>query len=213
MNNRKWEHYISGEEGKTFIPSFPGEPWLYCRPIGLECALTWRNIADFCNFLYLNPNVKLVVELGANFCGFSALMAARTMVFPDFAYLGIELESSRKNANFEAFMAKNPRLAVIWGDMFDYHNKDTVKQWINATAGQALVFCDGTNKPKELNEYAPLLRTGDYLMMHDFFPKEMTTPGNPCWEDVAPYITSGQFIIAFPDYWSPDAALYLIKKK
>lgn len=188
----------------------PGE-WVYVRPLGLASATTWRNIADVTNFLYHNPNVKLFVEIGANFCGLSSLIAARQIIFPDFAYLGIEKEVERKNPHFEAWMKQHPRIEVIWNDCFDQGVIDKVKYWIDDTPGNAVVLCDGTNKPREMNAYAPLLRVGDYLMLHDYH-ETGGSPNNPGWKDVKPLIDSGEFQVSMPDYWAAAAGMFLMKK-
>ena len=178
---------------------------------GLASATTWRNIADMTNFLAMVPTVKLFVEIGANFCGLAALMVSRTIVIPDFAYLGLEIEAGRKNANLEKYMAGQPGCEIIWMDCFDKAVKDVVKEWIDDTDGQAVVFCDGTNKPKEMRHYHPLLRVGDYLMMHDYY-KDARSSGNASYEDCKPLIDSGQFKMATPDYWAPAAGMGMLKK-
>lgn len=188
----------------------PGE-WLYVRPLGLESATTWRNVADVTNFLFENPNVNLFVEIGANFCGFSSLIAARKIIFPDFAYLGIEKATNRKNPNFENWMAGYPRVKVVWGDCYDPIVLLEVKEWIDNTNGCALVWCDGTDKPREMKHYAPLLRSGDYLMLHDY-QKTGGSPGNPNWSHVEPLVKNGEFVVTTPDYWAPAAAMFLLRK-
>lgn len=181
------------------------------RPLGPASATTWRNIADMTNFLSEVPTVKLFVEIGANFCGLAALLVARTITIPDFGYLGIEKETDRKNANLEKYMAGQPRCEVIWKDCFDKAVEDEVKEWIKATKGQAVVLCDGTNKLKEMRHYHPLLRVGDYLMMHDYY-KDKRSERNPSYADCKPLIDSGQFKMATPDYWAPAAGMAMLQK-
>lgn len=188
-----------------------GGGWVHVRPIGLASATTWRNIADVTNFLYETPSVKLFVEIGANYCGWSALMVARTLIFPDFGYLGIEKEKDRSNANLERFMAGKPRCSVIWDDCFAPHVLEQVKEWIDATPGQAVVWCDGTNKSKEIEAYHPLLRANDFLMMHDYH-HEVKSDGNPSWKDCKPLVESGQFVVAVPDYWAIAAGMFMLRK-
>lgn len=181
------------------------------RPLGIDAAITWRNVADVTNFLFENPRVKLFVEIGANFCGFAALMVARTIIIPDFGYLGIEIEAGRKSPTLEAYMARQPRCKIIWDDCFAEKVKDEVKAWINGTNGHALVWCDGTDKPKEIRHYHPLLRIGDYLMMHDY-SHDVKSEGNPSWQDCKPLVKSGEFEVATPKLWPPAAMMFLLRK-
>ena len=181
--------------------------------MGIESATTWTHVADITNLLYENPNIKLFVEIGANFCGFAALLVARTIIFPDFGYLGIEQEVNRKSPTLEAFMADKPRCHIIWSDCFSYGVKKTVKKWIDATThGFALVWCDGDNKPEELRQYAPLLRPKDYLMIHDYSGEERLAATMACRADVEPFITKGLFKEATPSHWSQGSMQFLMRK-
>ena len=197
-------------EDRAFGPS-ADNGWVHVRPVGLESATTWRNVADVTNFLFENPDVKLMIEIGANFCGFAALMIARTIVFPDFGYLGIEKEVNRKNANLEFYMATRPRCKVIWDDCFAEVVKAEAKAWVEATAGHALIWCDGNNKPEEIRQYSPFLRVGDYLMMHDYSHEKLCDE-NPSWQDCRPLVESGKFQVAVPSYWAASAMMFLLRR-
>ena len=186
--------------------------WVHVRPLGLASATTWRNVADVTNFLAETPDLNLFVEIGANYCGWAALMVARTIVSPSFGYLGIEIEQGRKNGHLETYMKSQPRCKIIWQDCFDPRVIAEVKEWIDATQGKALVWCDGTNKPKEMEHYHPLLRPGDYLMLHDYSEGDEGTAGNPNWLDCKPLVDSGDFVVAMPDYWAVAAAMFLMQK-
>lgn len=183
-------------------------------PMGIPLAMTWRNISDFTTFLFENPDVKCVVEIGANFGGFSALMAARVMTVPDFAYLGIEIEDDRGHPYLSEFMGKNPRLHILYADCFSGKSILTAKKWVGETNGKALIFCDGTNKPKETDSYFEILRKDDYLMLHDYglSPDPDDDPGNPSWRDVEPYVNRGELEIATPKSWHPSAGLFLLRR-
>jgi len=45
---------------------------------------------------------------------------------------------------------------------------EDVRRWIMNKPGPAFIYCDGGNKPKEFNLYAPILRVGDYIAAHDW---------------------------------------------
>lgn len=45
-----------------------------------------------------------------------------------------------------------------------------VEYLIETTDGPCLVLCDGGNKPREFQTYAPHLRSGDVIMAHDYAP-------------------------------------------
>lgn len=183
-------------------------------PIGILSATTWSNVSDFTCFLYEHQEVKCVVEIGANYGGFAALMAARVLVFPDFAYLGIEIEDDRKHPYLSAFMEKHPRLHILYGDCFSGKTILTAKKWVDETNGKALIFCDGLNKPKEMEKYFGVLRTGDYLMLHDYGLRldPDDDPGNPSWRDVEPYVNRGELEVATPEYWNLDFGLFLLRR-
>lgn len=183
-------------------------------PMGIELAMTWRHLSDFTTFLYENPDVKCVVEIGANFGGFSALMAARVLTIPDFAYLGIEIVASREHPHLSGFMGKHPRLHILYEDCFSGKSILMANKWVSETHEKALIFCDGTNKPKEIKTYFGTLRKGDYLMLHDYglSPDPDDDPGNPSWRDVEPYVKRGELEAAMPENWHPDAGLFLLRR-
>ena len=183
-------------------------------PIGILSAMTSENISDFTRFLYENPNVKCVIEIGANYGGFAALMAARVLVFMDFAYLGIELYEERKNPTLSVFMEKYPRLHILYSDCFSGKSILTAQKWVSATNGHALIFCDGVDKPKEMKTYFDVLRKGDYLMLHDYglAPDPAISIGNPSWRDVESYVTKGELEVATPESWFPRGGLFLLRR-
>lgn len=53
------------------------------------------------------------------------------------------------------------------GDVFATND---VEYLIETTDGPCLLLCDGGNKPREFQTYAPHLRSGDVIMAHDYAP-------------------------------------------
>lgn len=191
------------------------EDWGVARPVGLPTATTWRNISDVTNFLYDHEDVKLFVEIGAAWGGFAALMVARSIIFPDFRYLGIELHSEdRVNENLLFFMKVRSGLQLLYDDCFAPTIVREVKHWIDTTSGKALIWCDGVDKPKEIDTYIWLLRPGDYLMVHDFSlsPDPDDDPGNASWRDIDPYLRSNVIRDCVPEYWERESGMWIGEK-
>ena len=53
-------------------------------------------------------------------------------------------------------------------DVFSDYVKKKVSYWIDRYSFPAMVFCDNGDKPREIREYAPMLRSGDFILGHDF---------------------------------------------
>jgi len=53
-------------------------------------------------------------------------------------------------------------------DVFSDYVKKKVAYWIQMYHFPAMVFCDNGDKPREITEYAPMLRKGDFILGHDY---------------------------------------------
>lgn len=199
---------------------YVGEGWVHCRPCGPAAALTWRNIADITNWLAETPDVRLLVEFGANYAGFGLLMAARAIADGGFSYIGIEKESGRVPPGLLAACGTAPLQNVRFhiADGFDAGVIASIAASVAACSGRTVIFIDGTDKPKEMRAYAPLLRPGDYLMVHDYwdevdFPEITGGGGNATTADVRSIEAQFGLDGVVPATWAAAHGLYLMRKR
>ena len=134
---------------------------LYKLPITpfLHTAHTWSQVAAYFDAID-KWGVTLFVEIGVDKGGLAAFMWARQTFHPEFNYLGVELHTH----------VVDPRLnaCVLYGDAFSDHIIDVVRSAVNKSSGPCLLLCDNGNKPRELATYAPIIRSGDIVAVHDY---------------------------------------------
>ena len=53
-------------------------------------------------------------------------------------------------------------------NVFSDYVKKKIGYWIPMYKDPAMIFCDDGDKPREIREYAPMLRKGDFILGHDF---------------------------------------------
>ena len=53
-------------------------------------------------------------------------------------------------------------------DVFSKNVKSHVERNIDFFHGNTIIFCDNGDKPREIREYAPMLKSGDFILGHDF---------------------------------------------
>ena len=58
-------------------------------------------------------------------------------------------------------------VTTVVGDVFSQEIHDQIKGLIQSE-GKVLLLCDGGNKVKEFNTFAPYLKSGDMIMAHDY---------------------------------------------
>jgi len=103
---------------------------------------------------------KRVIELGTGAGGLSLLLESWCL---------------RHKAEFATYDKEQPeRHATLYpsGGLWQHGNfwklmpPVLLGKW--ESPGKTLLLCDGGNKPKEVNEYAPVLRVGDIVGVHDY---------------------------------------------
>jgi hypothetical protein len=168
---------------------------------------------DVANFVTLiaENSIRLVIEIGFLQGGMASMMISRIAYDPTFRYLGVDIQNII-NPQLKAQIDKLPNeiAQIVIGDCFGAPFTKKASGWIVTTVGPALVFCDGGNKPKEINHFAHLVRVGDYILAHDYHP-DHATENNPQWSDIKPHIDSGEFVVASPEHW-PETSLFLIRR-
>ena len=112
--------------------------------------------------------VKLFVELGTYMGGGLTYVIPNLVLDQDFRYMGYEILPDTVNNKIFAFASEHPRCEIMLQDMFIPHNLSVVSAAIASTQGCVYVFCDGGDKPKELETFSKFLRIGDIISVHDY---------------------------------------------
>ena len=120
-------------------------------------------------------NFEYMVEVGsqkgclstyfANFAGITEKMFFETYeLFPDKDWSTREYEGV--GHWYEKLADLSPYINYFHDDIFS----DSVKEHIieNIAEFKTFIFCDGGDKAKEFNTYAPLLKSGDRIAVHDW---------------------------------------------
>ena len=104
---------------------------------------------------------KLIIEFGTHHGGFTKHFAKWFPTIPIYS-IDICWQISRKD---EEWFRENTNVTFMIMDMFK-------KEWLISSLLsipiRKLLFCDNGKKEKELRLYAPLLREGDILGVHDW---------------------------------------------
>ena len=129
-------------------------------PMGVSTSLTWYDVGAL---LTLIPSfgVRCVLEIGVEHGGLAALLLAYS-THTGIVYRGIDISL--------ASLAHTVRgqASIVERDAWAQATVDEVARWLAEMPAPALIICDGGDKPKELRLYAPLLRTGDIIVGHDY---------------------------------------------
>lgn len=132
--------------------------------------LAAQNYGQICSHIDIinRYHVKLFIELGI-YMGGSLMHVIPNLVLDDqFNYMGFEIESSIVNPKIKNFAAQNPRCQLILEDYFAPRNINRIAEAIMNTNGPVYIFCDGGNKPRELETFSLYMRVGDIISVHDY---------------------------------------------
>lgn len=109
-----------------------------------------------------NHPVRSVIELGTGNGAFSLYLAMQCAM-REAHLLTVDLY-----ANHHFSRAPLPVQQVV-GDMWGPAVQGDVRRWLaDANHHPALLFCDGGNKPRELQTFASWLAPGDLAAVHDY---------------------------------------------
>ena len=134
-------------------------------PYGVGAAQMWPQVGAVFNAID-EFDINLVIELGVYMGGLSELLYLRQQRVNGFRYVGFD------NAPDQVSRRLVNELPFVWGDVFSDAIKNRVVSEINKST-HALVYCDDGNKPMEMRAYAPLIRSRDLILVHDY-PGEAT---------------------------------------
>lgn len=124
------------------------------------------------------PNLKSIVEIGT---GNGALSIALGLWGVKLGIPVLTIDHGMRNIDaIKIFRALNVTFLRV--DAFDPDTIESLKSFINREP--CLFICDGGDKPRELNLWAPLLPSGSVIAAHDWgtetfekdVPNELLTP-------------------------------------
>ena len=161
---------------------------LETNPWGVPVAQAWSQVGLL--FTLINEfNLAGVIEIGLFRGGLADMLIRRRERFPDFQYLGFQKDGEELDGHVRG------KPGVVVADCFAAESIAAIAAFIAAAPRPILVYCDGGNKPREMNTYAPMLRRGDYLIGHDY-PGEITDASLRVFGDTFPFMREqeGAFI-------------------
>lgn len=137
---------------------------------GVHTQRVWADIFTIENFL-TEKWPMAVVELGTGTGAFSAYLAMYCH-FNGGRFLTIDAHRPNPSAFQRGRDSCLGAVGMLGGcylkaDVFDGRTKQFVREVINSRS-PAFVYCDNGDKRREVLEYAPVLRRGDFLGVHDY---------------------------------------------
>lgn len=131
-------------------------------PCGVSCSLTWYDLGAIAHILQ-TAHIRTVLEIGVEHGGLTAWLLAYGR-YTGIAYRGVDITLNALQTSVRALDVG----ALVERDAWTDEAVADAGRWLDAQPSPALIICDGGDKPKELKLYAPLLRTGDVLIGHDY---------------------------------------------
>jgi len=142
--------------------------------------------AFFEHLVEIGVQIETVIELGTSVGGFTLYLCDR---LPDARIYSFDVCSCL----YQEKMNQHPNLQFFQQDVF---SEDTVKQIaaLISAGGTTLFLCDDGDKIREFGLYAPFLKTGDFIMAHDYSPgqhdHDPTWPWVEIWDDAVSTVAS-----------------------
>jgi len=110
------------------------------------------------NFKKILNDFNMIIEIGTNRGGFSQWLFENKA--PTAKFYTYDITSTCRLVN------NRPDINFIIGDCFDEKIIKEITNYI--TNNRTLLLCDGGNKEKEFETYAPLIKSNDVIMLHDY---------------------------------------------
>jgi len=120
------------------------------------------------NFFRLYKFAK-IVEIGTNRGGLSVLFGLHSWMNNGWTWT---FDIHNKVGMPTKWLLKNLPVKVMIGDVFERLECEFIKERLNSV-GRTLLYCDGGDKDKEFNLFAPYLKIDDIIMAHDRGTKEI----------------------------------------
>ena len=135
---------------------------------GLYMQQSIDALDTFALFFAKDRGIKRFLELGTGMGGLAVLLGlvGKTKNFEVFTFTNRSLLLS-ETQNTQIFdIYKSLSVNFIYGDIFTDSNQKIVE--LIQASGCTVLLCDGGDKPREFNLFAPYLKKGDYILAHDF---------------------------------------------
>lgn len=178
MLNLKVEHMgvLSGE----------GAVRMHC---GFRMAQSYSALYMLEWFFKIRHDIKRIIEIGTGHGGMSVYLSMWAWSLGG-TFETYDIKSYQKNEDL-CHLLDSLTGTFVLGDVFEEPYKSSVIKSIQAP-GAVLLFCDGGDKIKEVNAFAPYLKHRDCIMAHDYGDRpsftsiDQLTPENAAI--LAPYL-------------------------
>lgn len=138
--------------------------------LGVRMGQWWQDLQIWEWFLNEHPGIGEIIEIGTWEGGFATYLnlqcLARGMRFRSFDIQPFWC-GMRNNLFLWSLLGSRVEIGNAWYDA----GKQIRKCFETENRAPILLFCDGGNKPKEFKLFAPSLRNGDFLAVHDWCVK------------------------------------------
>lgn len=140
----------------------------HVAPYDVPVTQTWLQIVRHLEAIK-DFDVRIFIEIGVYLGGLASVIMPRTE-YTEFSYLGVEINEAAVDSRVKLKISRLPKANIIYGDAFNSRIINKVNERINAAPSPCYLFCDGGDKSREMKTYAPLLRSGDLISVHDWVP-------------------------------------------
>jgi cephalosporin hydroxylase len=140
-----------------------GQLW----PMGTPTSLSWLDVGAVLRFLQ-DFSLCAVIEIGIHRGGLATVLAGRVEAMEGFHYFGMELDPNIVEEPIRKWALRQPRVQLWYTDAFSEQGINWVKRILAEAPAPILFICDGGNKAEEYRTYAPLIRPGDIMIVHDY---------------------------------------------
>lgn len=133
---------------------------------GLKILQYWADVALWELFLHRHPDIKTLIEIGTCHCGMSVFFLGNAIQRGlDFWTFDI-----KRFPELDSPIVKQLGLEThfVLGDVFGQSREILTGLLTDESLKPLLLYCDGGNKPKEIQTFVPHLSQGDYAAVHDY---------------------------------------------
>lgn len=110
----------------------------------------------------------LIIEIGYHWGGLTLWFERNKK--PGAKVIGFDI-------NDEIREVTDPSVDYRYGDCFSEQTINEITELVN-NSGKTLIFCDGGYKEREFQIYSKIIKSGDVIMLHDFYDDRKPEPYN-----------------------------------
>lgn len=176
-----------------------------CEINGLKMSQNIIAPAAWC-LAIMQEKPTTVIEIGTGVGGFSAMLSgAQALHRGNFITIDIGHEQAYP-------MADTNCLSMQGVDCFS--RIPFIQDAIQFTRGKVFVLCDGGNKDKEWNTFAPFLKPGDVIGAHDWINDRIPNfcPNYWSWSEVSEFSLNLSGMAPFMPEWFDKSAWFVRQK-